>query len=319
MICISKLIDHILSNTCLIESNSFYYGKAGISLALFEAFRYTQNENTENEAFNLLQEALVSQRGDCSFEKGLSGIGYVLCYLIENKFIEADFDEIFGEQYEKIIKSFEKIELNPEKLLSSPRVIYFLSLVKNVKPKDERPQKIIKKIFEGLELFLIVQFQDFTDINYINDKMSVLNIYETYLKLINYTNYRYFSHSLLRNYVNLYQSGILTTSPYIGYYLAMLVNENKITGYDDVINDHIINGGKNINFDNLSLKEKVDFIKLISDMEDNGIKHHNPAINLKEMKQNLFLQIDVNSCMLDYEIGLSRLLLFCVNRRTKLL
>lgn len=110
---IHKLIDFILLNSNSVNICGLYNGKAGIALALFEAARYLHDDEIENEAFRLLQEALLSKKQDFSFENGLTGIGYALLYLIQNKFVDADFDEIFGTQYKTIIESFTSIENDP--------------------------------------------------------------------------------------------------------------------------------------------------------------------------------------------------------------
>ena len=311
---LSKYVEYILSNTCLINSTSLYSGKAGISLALFEGSRYFQNEELENEAFKLLQEALIFKGGKLNFENGLSGIGYVLCYLIENKFIEADFNEIFGEQYEKIVENLGDIEKQPERLLNTFQVVYFLSSVRKIEPNDERPQNIIKKIFEGLELFLIIQFQDFLDIQYTNNKMAVLRIYENYLKLINYTGYKYFSRSLLENYANLYRKDKVISSIAIGCYLGKLTHTYIITDYDDVVKNHIEKGIRNIHEDVLTLGEKIDVMKLLFDIESSRIVQL-PDNMINCLRNN----INIKSSSLDYKEGLARLLLFCVNKQAELL
>ena len=53
---------------------------------------------------------------------------------------------------------------------------------------------IIKKIIEGIELYLTIQFQDFTDVLYIKRKVEVLIIFQIYLKVIDYSGYTRFSH-----------------------------------------------------------------------------------------------------------------------------
>lgn len=284
-------------------------------MALFEASRYLQNENVENEAFKLLQEAIIFNPGDLSFENGLSGIGYIVMCLIDKNFIEADFDEIFGEQYEKIVKSIVDVEKKPEMLLNSMKVIYFLSKAACIKPKDERLSRTKQKIFEGLELFLTLQFQDFSDIHCINDKMAVLRIYEVYLKLVNFAGYKHFSHVLLENYAVLYQTGRVLSSLAIGYELDILVRRNSIAGYDDIVNEQIADGTRNIHFAHLSLKEKIDVAKLLSDMEHNGIALQNQD----GMLRNLFKEINIKASPLDYYTGLARLVILCVNRQTELL
>ena len=305
---ISKIVDHIMSNVCLINSAGLYQGKAGIALALFEASRYLQDENVENEAFRLLQEALIHKDQDYTFENGWSGIGCVLCYLIENKLIEADFDKIFSEQYEKIIQSLNDIETKPDRLLNIFQVVYFLSMVKQ---KDDRAQKIIKKIFEGLELFLTIQFFDFKDIHYINDKMAVLRIYETYLKLVNYADYKYFSYSLLENYAELYRTKRVVSSVVIGYHIEMLTRKNTISGYQDVVDDNIKNSTRNTREEILLFSEQVDAMKLFYDLRNNL----NQTIN----EGNMLSSVSWNSIPLSYKDGWARLLLFNVNPKIELL
>lgn len=82
----------------------FYNREAEISLCLFEVSRHSNDTDIEDQAFNLLQEALADSKEDIGFEKGLSGIGYVVTYLVRNQFIETNFDEIFGVQLNKIIE-----------------------------------------------------------------------------------------------------------------------------------------------------------------------------------------------------------------------
>lgn len=182
---IRQLAGYILQHADSVRTLGLYNGKAGLALSLFEVSRYLQDEKIEDKAFNLLQESLLGRTNDCSFENGLSGIGYVLLYLMENQWVDADFDEMFADKYEKIIGSFDDIDKEPDKLLNSLKMIYFLSSVKKLKPGDRRVDEIIQKIVEGVELYLSVHFFDFEDIHYINDKTTVLKIFTAYLKIKN--------------------------------------------------------------------------------------------------------------------------------------
>lgn len=98
---IRKIADYVLLNAYSVNSSSFYNGKAGMSLSLFEVSRLLQDEYLEEHAFELLQEALLSKSEDAGFSNGLAGIGFVFHYLIDNHFVEADFDEIFGDKKPK--------------------------------------------------------------------------------------------------------------------------------------------------------------------------------------------------------------------------
>ncbi|GHT66029.1 hypothetical protein AGMMS50239_26840 [Bacteroidia bacterium] len=150
---VREFVDYILLNADITKATGLYNGKAGLSLSLFEVSRCLRDEKIEDKAFNLLQEVLIIKNKDDNFENGLAGIGYTLLYLIENKLLEADFDEIFGEQYEALIKNLENIEKEPLRLVNSLRIIYFLSKVGNIKREDDRLPKIIKKYLKDWNYF----------------------------------------------------------------------------------------------------------------------------------------------------------------------
>lgn len=99
---IYKVTDYILLNVYSLNSSGFYYGRAGVSLAFFEAARLLADDYLEEHAFELLQEALLYKGDDLSLHNGYSGISFVFHYLIENDFVEADVDELFSEQEKKM-------------------------------------------------------------------------------------------------------------------------------------------------------------------------------------------------------------------------
>ena len=209
---IRKIAKRLLQDAEKTTSAGLHNGKAGLSLSLFMAARYLQDESIEDAAYQLLKESLTIKTGDISFENGRSGTGYALLYLIENNYLEADFDEIFGEQYEMIIKNLSIIEKMPLLLLQLRQAIYFLSKAVGIKKEDNRIPKIIQKFFEGLELYLIIQFQDFTDPRYIKNKTEVLNIYRNYRQLVDYSGYKHFSRALSEDYEDLCRKGVIKNS-----------------------------------------------------------------------------------------------------------
>ena len=321
---VRKLVNFILRDVELINLPGLFQGKAGLSLSLFIASKFLQDETFEDIAYELLKKSLVINYFDTSFETGLSGIGYVLLYLIENNYLDADFDEIFGEQYQMIIKGFETIEKDPMRLINSLQVIYFLSKVKSIKKEDERIRKIIQKIFEGLELFLIVHFQDFTDIHYINNKEKVLNIYKMYLQLVDYSGYNYFSKSVLEDFAALYRRGRIVSSIETGFYLRNITTKHDISIYDDVVAENISNGINNIYVDTLSLKERIDLAKIINIIKPKNDKKYDRLLyfeNLRKGKEieDLLKTIDEKSYPLGYGAGLSRFLIYYVNQHIELL
>lgn len=58
---IRKLVDYILLNAYSVNSTGLYNGKAGLSLSLFGAARLLNDDYIEDQAYELLQEALLSK------------------------------------------------------------------------------------------------------------------------------------------------------------------------------------------------------------------------------------------------------------------
>jgi hypothetical protein len=157
-----------------------------MSLSLFEAAKTLKDEYLENCGFDLLQESLLSKIEDISFENRLSGIGYVLRYLIKNEFIEADFDEMFREQTEKILAGLEKRSNDSKSLQNLTKIIYFLSDI-NRTNKDKRFVDYIHLIFKAIELRLTTEFADFKQSNNKSNKSMILIFFEEYLRLVAYS------------------------------------------------------------------------------------------------------------------------------------
>lgn len=317
---IRKLVDYILLNASFVNLPGLYNGKAGIALALFEAARFLQDEKIEDKAFELFQECLVRPTNDYSFENGLSGIGYVLIYLITYKFIDADFNEIFKEQCEKIISDLDNIDKHPEKLLLSLKITYFLSVLKSVHYEDIRINQIVEKIFQGAELYLSLQFFDWKNIYYINRKTDVLQIYETYLKLIDFTGYINFSSYLMNSYAALYRAERIASSLPTGYYLNSIMRQNNITQYRDVIENNVNYGLKDINPNLLFLEQKINLTKIIENI--NKVEGDDKLVdidcfggNFEKIKRT----IRHNHPLYGYQYGLARYLIYSVNKKTTLL
>ena len=138
-----------------------------------------------------------------------------------------------------------------------------------------------------------------------------MRFFDFYLKLVNYTGYKTFSRVLLKNYAELYRTKRVISSLAIGYELGMLVMKNTISDCKDVINDHITSGIKNIHAETLSFQERIDAMKLISDLENN--------LHQKIDPEKLPKIIHWKSAPLGYTNGLARLLILNVNKKTELL
>lgn len=147
---ISKLINYVLFNAYSVDSTGLYNGKAGFSLCLFETGRKLNDKYLEEQALDLLQEALLSQNKDIGFENGLSGIGYVLLHLIEHKFIKADFRELFDDMLMQIIDPKKQQETG---VMHSMGIALFLCKLKRagIYVADSLLMDQIRKMAEWLE------------------------------------------------------------------------------------------------------------------------------------------------------------------------
>lgn len=152
---LAKMNYYVALNACTVGLSGLYNGKAGMSLALFEASRVLADEYLEEQASQLLQEALLVRTQDIGFENGLSGIGYAVLYLLENGFIEAEFEDVFGKQALTICQQAGKQQGQCEEIgkRSLYSVIYFLhhySKWTNKLEIRELEDKLFRRMLEEL-------------------------------------------------------------------------------------------------------------------------------------------------------------------------
>ncbi len=113
---ILQLSDLVLLNTYSYDSLSLYYGKCGSAICLFEVSLLLDDSSIKQKAFEILCQSLLAKNQDISFRKGLSGIGYILEYVVKQGYIDADIQEIFGEQNQKIKEKIKSCLNSSERL-----------------------------------------------------------------------------------------------------------------------------------------------------------------------------------------------------------
>lgn len=302
---IQKIVDCILLNSCSVNSSGLYNGKAGMALALFEAARFLHDDYIEEQAFNLLQEALITKTEDISFENGLSGIGYVLLYLAHDNFIDADFNDLFGDQHQKVMMRVGELKGTPNTML---RLNYYLAEVRHQIPDNHQTDKLIRTLFEATELDLHSQFSGFNKLTYNNDKKSVLSKFECYMKTVCDCGYKGYSHSLLNEYANLYRSGYIKSSFTIASYLEMLRLESI---FNDVICANKQHAIQSDLLQHCDLRNLIEFSQLSKNEEIiTSITSEN------ESEKAILNHIPMEALTAGYEHGLSRLLIYLTNKKT---
>ncbi|GHU63137.1 hypothetical protein FACS1894160_3220 [Bacteroidia bacterium] len=316
---IQKLVEYIMLNAYSVKSIGLYNGKVGLSLCLFEVARYLNDESIEEYAFGLLQEslALSSKSKNTGFESGLSGVGFGLLYLIKNQFIDANVEELFGEQIGRIQSLLKETNTFFEKHFSQ---IYFLRLYDPLQ-KNTEIQYSINKIIKAIEDSLTQQFSKF-DLN-LSDQIKVrtLDIFEDYLKMAVLYNDCRISDCLLNFYSQLFQKGKICSRLGVGFFLErvarhlqneelMLVAETNKTLATANIYPHV-----------LTLSQRINLLHLLGQEPDERYK---PQIYLLEKDisdisnskfgKNISQIIPYGHLTAGYGFGIAKLLLYWVYR-----
>ena len=211
-------------------------------------------------------------------------------------------EELFGEQYEKIINGIDKFKKSPNAILNALQINYFLSLVKPLKPLDDNINQAMKYIFEANELYLAIQFSDFNDINYIGNKNKVLNRFESYLKAVCECNYTDYSNVVIDKYAYINRKGHICSSYIIANYLNKIDSEGK---YEDVIEGN--NKFNSLYYPFLSLKDGIEFSNLNNNHEFIKSRILKENINIEE---NILSLLPQNALVAGYDQGISRLLIY---------
>lgn len=101
-------IAHILMLNSFFESNiGLFEGQVGIAISMCKFYEYTNNDIYSEFVYDLLETILskVNKGLPFSLATGLSGIGWGVEYLIQNKFVEGESVEICEEIDNKIMET----------------------------------------------------------------------------------------------------------------------------------------------------------------------------------------------------------------------
>ncbi len=100
-----RIVNTLLLNASFIDNPGLMHGKMGIAISFFHLARETGNSVYEDYAGELIDEIYeeIHAKTLCGFENGLAGIGCGIEYLVQNKFIDADTNEVLEEFDNKII------------------------------------------------------------------------------------------------------------------------------------------------------------------------------------------------------------------------
>ena len=322
---ISKLIDYLLLNAYSVNSSGLYNGKAGISLCFFEIARFLQDEYIEEQAFELLQESLLTKNEDIGFENGLSGIGYVLLYLIQNKFVEADFEDLFDSQQRKIegyIKRLKTTETDKEKFVRhNIKVIFFLDSLLSYDGKYQHTASLLTFLADTA-LRLLEEYASTIDKKQkIYLKTEYVAFFETYLKAAAVCRNFPFSSDASDIYMRLFTQNKVVSNFTIGYYLENIATSKIDIRLKEVAGGNRIFALENLYSETMSLAQRVDLLYLLRQDED----LYKEQIKLLEkdlfdgipqsvLERNVLSATGTDCFVAGYQSGIARFLLYWIYR-----
>jgi len=317
--CILNLVDFLLLNAYSTKFKGLYQGKAGIVLCLFEMAKYMDNEKIEDFAFELLLESLTltSKSKNIGFENGLSGIGFVLLYLIENRLIEANFEEIFAEQLSIIQSQLkEKDTFSEDDLL----FVYFLELLAHSylrKKNIDMVSKIMDDVGNSLENNLKI----FESIESVGEKFEILKRLDKYFKVATICSNYHVKKSLISTYIELYKKAKVTCFWLTKYNLLQSIICEEDYFIFESMKDNTI---KNIYSNVLTLAQRIDLLYLLNQADN---RQYEKQIHLLERdlfdwdnpqyEKQIIQSIPPNCSIAGYGSGIARLLLYWIYKENK--
>lgn len=105
-IVLQRIANHLILHSRPLDDVGLFHGKIGIILFFVHYARYADNFLYDDFACELLEEVCenISENLPVNLESGLCGIGWGIEYLIRNKFLEGDSNEMLKEIDRKIME-----------------------------------------------------------------------------------------------------------------------------------------------------------------------------------------------------------------------
>ncbi len=260
---IQGYIDYLLLNVYSLSSSGLYEGKIGFAVVLFELSKLYQNEYLEEQAYEVLKEALVSKQEDCSLEHGLAGIGYGFLYLTHNKFIEADFEELFGEQHQQVIKNIETLLEQSTDIRELSSQLYYLYAYQLYSNRNDI-KNLALNVKEKVVRILIDIYSQSVEQGIYAKQATALTVYQTeyFLKICYWSNQKVngdFIEALLK-FIKCRGVSLL---PLMTVYLSILAeNKHKISPLIEANHRPSVVSSLKLNF--LSPNEYIDLLYLLN-------------------------------------------------------
>lgn len=105
-ILLERIANHLIIKSSFLDNLGLFHGKMGIVIFFYHYSRYTSNPIYDEFAGELLDEVYEDINTDLSFdfENGLCGIGWGIEYLLQNKYLKGDSNEVLEDIDRKIME-----------------------------------------------------------------------------------------------------------------------------------------------------------------------------------------------------------------------
>jgi hypothetical protein len=263
------LTEYVMLNSTVTDSTSLFYGRSGISLCLFHVARFLDDEFIEGHAYKLLKQSLLNTKNDIRFDTGLSGIGYSLHYAIRNKFIDADFFDVFRAQHEIIVHKFliyDFCKMDPIQILLQWQIMIYFYYI-----HEERVQSKIRVLNEGVISFFTMTWETIYNSSASINKEVVMGLWRDYLKVLSIIGLTgEYNHII--EYIHLLQKGFLKKDVYTLYYLSVVCKGSSIELHKE-----------------MQTVMREDYLRLYSIVDNKGVNkmYKHPYISDDKIQNNI--------------------------------
>lgn len=160
-----RMVHHLILKSPFINDLGLFHWKMGIALFFFEYGRSTGCDVYTDIAEELLDDiwALIDAELSISFESGLSGIGWGIEYLLQNRFISGDGNEVC-EEMDRIIMQTDLCRLDDQRLDTGLEgLFYYVSARMQGAASQKNPLPFDRRYRE--DLHLVNSFFDMDDLD----------------------------------------------------------------------------------------------------------------------------------------------------------
>jgi hypothetical protein len=179
--CLKRIANMLLINASFIDNPGLINGKMGIALFFYKYGRYSGKKVFTDYAGELIDEIYgqINNNTVLDFTNGLMGIGWSIEYLVENKFVDADTDEVLADIDKTVCSNINKgtTLLDSENDLFGPG-FYFISRLRRHELNENNLNTLTKReqlIYLADECERLLVHKRYLDFNILQLSVASIN------------------------------------------------------------------------------------------------------------------------------------------------